>query len=648
MTSSAALWAGAEADRFVDPFGRHLLLRGVNLGGDCTVPFPDGGTEQPSDFSDHRRVSFVGRPFPLDEADEHLARLRHWGCNALRFLVTWEAVSHAGPEQYDSAYLDYVVAVLERAEAHGLMAFIDFHQDVWSRMSGGSGAPGWTFAALGLDIAALPASDAALVMQHHYDYASAEDHQASYPMMSWAGNYQRAANGIMWTAFFGGAVFTPDWVVDGENVQRFLWRHYLGAMRALAMRVAHLPNVVGFDTLNEPGLGWIGQSLSKRPADISRMRPGPIWTPLDGLRLAHGQSVRLPCLARDAKSLQIVPDGERTFNARRIRAWLPGHDDPFAAHGAWRPVGDEGEALREDFFQCHRGESVRIGEDLMAPFFAAVAQTVRQVRSDWLVFAELNPSATASGEHFPSAMPPRWVNASHWYDVQLLRTKRSPDGTRGELAARYRPELRFLHDLGAKHTAPAPTLFGEFGIQFDLDDASAYRRWQGGEIGPQVWDRHVPPLAAVYHVLDELLASGTIWNYTASNRNDARIGDRWNQEDLSVFSRDQATMRGDPDSGGRALDGFVRAYVKATQGKLKCMRYDDTGNALEFEIDADPGIPMPTVVYLPRRRFRAIQVVADAPVRWSFRAEKQLAEIWCLHSGHVGLKILAHPIASPE
>lgn len=300
MTSSAALWAGAEADRFVDPFGRHLLLRGVNLGGDCKVPFPDGGTEQPSDFSDHRRVSFVGRPFPLDEADEHLARLRHWGCNALRFLVTWEAVSHAGPEQYDSAYLDYVVAVLERAEAHGLMAFIDFHQDVWSRMSGGSGAPGWTFAALGLDIAALPASDAALVMQHHYDYASAEDHQASYPMMSWAGNYQRAANGIMWTAFFGGAVFTPDWVVDGENVQRFLWRHYLGAMRALAMRVAHLPNVVGFDTLNEPGLGWIGQSLSKRPADISRMRPGPIWTPLDGLRLAHGQSVRLPCLARDA------------------------------------------------------------------------------------------------------------------------------------------------------------------------------------------------------------------------------------------------------------------------------------------------------------------------------------------------------------
>lgn len=645
-SSRTPLWASTDLDRFVDHHGRHLLLRGINLGGDCKVPYPDGGTENPSDFSDHRQVSFVNRPFPLGEADEHFTRLRHWGFNTLRFLVTWEAVSHAGPGQYDSAYLDYIVAVLERALAHRFIVFIDFHQDVWSRMSGGSGAPGWTFEALGLDLGALPSADAALVMQHHFDYDSPEDHQAAYPMMSWASNYQRPANGIMWTAFFAGATFTPDWMVGGENVQRFLQRHYLGAMNALAERIAHLPNVVGFDTLNEPGLGWIGQSLSKRPLDFSRMRPGPVWTPLDGLRLAHGQHVQIPCVVRDAETMELRHGGERAFNARRVRVWLPGIEDPFAAHGAWRPAGDDGEALVEDFFQRHRGNPIRIADAIMAPFFNEVAQTIRRVRRDWLVFAELNPSATATGERFPAAMPAQWVNASHWYDIQSLRTKRAPTVSRSELVAHYRPELQALRDLGTGHTTPAPTLFGEFGIQFDLDDASAYRRWHAGETGPEIWDKHIPPLAAAFDVLDDLLASGTLWNYTASNRNDARIGDRWNQEDLSIYSRDQATTPGDPDSGGRAVDGFVRAYVVAAQGRLKHMRYDDECATLGFELDADPEIPMPTIVFLPRRRFTAIRITADAPIRWSFDAGGQCAEIWCSRAGSTRVEIVAQRVPS--
>jgi hypothetical protein len=63
-------------------------------------------------------VTFVGRPFALEDAPEHFARLRRWGltfgileCYLIlmvshmlivfiflaRVLVTWEALEHDGP-----------------------------------------------------------------------------------------------------------------------------------------------------------------------------------------------------------------------------------------------------------------------------------------------------------------------------------------------------------------------------------------------------------------------------------------------------------------------------------------------------------------------------------------------------------------------
>ena len=73
--------------------GRTVLLRGVNLGSECKVPsVPDERTFIKTDFSQHRTVSFVNRPFPLSEAPEHFGRLRHWGsvsanaCPVVAFL----------------------------------------------------------------------------------------------------------------------------------------------------------------------------------------------------------------------------------------------------------------------------------------------------------------------------------------------------------------------------------------------------------------------------------------------------------------------------------------------------------------------------------------------------------------------------------
>lgn len=628
-------------ENFVDPLGRQVILRGVNLGGDCKAPWPDGGTETPGDFSDHRTVSFVGRPFPLDEADEHLSRISRWGFNVLRLLVTWEAVEHAGPGLYDTEFLDYITEVARKADEHGLLVFVDFHQDVWSRMSGGDGAPGWVFEAVGLDLTKFDAADAAHVMQHRYDYESPEARQEDrYPMMSWASNYRLPVNGIMWTAFFAGALLTPGWVVGGVNVQDFLQGHYLGAVTALAERLRHLPNVIGFDSLNEPGLGWVGEKLSQHHTaptldNPTPLRPGPSWTPLEALRAARGLPTIVPVLGWGEERDVLVVKGETLANPNGVSIWLDEGPDPFEQAGAWRLQDGEAVALDEDFFRLHDGRRLDHEQDLMAPFYARVAATIRAIREDWLLFAELSPYVFGTGRGFPEPMPERTVNASHWYDINILRTKRfDPAADVEPLTAKYQQQLGYLRMLGGQINGGSPTLIGEFGIPYDLNDGEAYERWAAGERGEDLWAAHVAALSATYDVLDALLLNSTQWNYTASNRNDLRIGDRWNQEDLSIYSADQQ-LPDAPWSGGRAVAGFCRPYARRTQGTIRAMTFDQDSKRFTLDLEADPLIAGPTEIFAPAIQYALVLDVtlSDPAARWEHSAEEQLVRVWAANLG---------------
>lgn len=644
---------------FLDAHGRQMILRGVNLGGDCKVPYPDGGTNFPSDFADHREVSFIGRPFPIEEADEHLGRLSHWGFNVLRLLTTWEAVEHAGPGQYDAAYLDYLTEVVRKAAEHGLYVFIDFHQDAWSRMTGGDGAPGWTFEAAGLDFTRFHRAGAAHVMQAKYDYAKG-GRQDAYPQMSWGGNNRLPAAAIMWTLFWGGRLYTPDHRVDGENIQDFLQGRYLGAMRQIARRLKNLPNVLGFDTLNEPATGWMGERLSYRhlgPSEDNpgRAAPGPALSARDCLAAAQGLTVEVPRLVRDPRTGRSGDVGEiAILNPEGVRIWRDGRDCPFERAGAYRIEGGRAETVDEDFFRTRQGRRITISEDGFGPLFRKVAEVTRAENPDWSVFVEIDPYGAAAGRQFPSEMPERSVNASHWYDSATLYLKTFDATSSFDLAtgveARSADEVRerFTKQIAFRCTRPAeafpggaPALVGEFGIPFDLDDGEAYDLWAEGRRESGLWRKHVAALELMYDALDTLQLHSAQWNYTASNRNDLMIGDGWNQEDLSIYSRDQQDDDA-PGAGGRAVEGFCRAYVPATQGRLVSVRFDRPARTLDAAWDADPSIEAPTIIYAPTVQFPdGFEVLVEGDADVQAEPERQRILVSARGPGHVAVRVSA-------
>jgi hypothetical protein len=613
---------------FKDVSGRSVILRGVNLGGDCKVPYPYGGTNFSSDFSDHRTVSFIGRPFDLAEAGEHLSRLAHWGFNTLRLLTTWEAIAHAGPGLIDEEYLDFLVEICRRANDHGLYVMIDFHEDVWSRMTGGSGAPGWTFEAVGLDFTKFHAAGASHVMQNKFDYARG-GWQAAYPQMSWGSNHRLPPTGIMWTLFFTGRLFTPEFKIGGRNVQDYLQGEYLGAMAAVAKRVRDLPNVIGFDTLNEPVHGWIERPMSYRHVEQSaqypvRPRIGLATSPLDCLLAARGLSVTVPVVTRDNDSGAQSVTREEILNPDRISIWAEGWACPFEAAGAYRVEGERVVDVNESFFRSNGARTFTAAEDAYRPLFDAVASTVREENPDWAIFAEIEPYTALSGKGFPSCMPERSVNASHWYDFSTLYTKRFSTESaldfstgevahgRDELLAQYCRQLTLVKNHAERFSPDgAPTLIGEFGIPYDLEHGAAFDAWRAGDRSDTPWSMHIDALSLMYDAMDALHLHSTQWNYTASNRNDLMIGDGWNQEDLSIFSEDQRIDPADPDSGGRAVAGFCRPYVRRTSGKLLSMAFDREAARFEARIKGDPVALAATEIYLPRLHFGtspAIQV----------------------------------------
>jgi hypothetical protein len=141
----------------------------------------------------------------------------------------------------------------------------------------------------------------------------------------------------------------------------------------------------------------------------------------------------------------------------------------------------------------------------------------------------------------------------------------------------------------------------------------------------------------MYDALDALQLNSTQWNYTASNRNDLRIGDNWNQEDLSIFSRDQQSDPADPDSGGRALAGFCRPFARHVQGRIAEVHFARDTGTFTLTYDANPAIDAPTEIYLPDAHYPdGYEVEADEAIA----CDGQLLRLTATTSGLTTVRIV--------
>jgi hypothetical protein len=613
-----------------DDKGRTLILRGVNLGGSSKVPVrPDGASYKKESLLNPEYVSFVGRPFPLEEADEHFSRLKAWGFTFLRFLITWEAIEHRGPDMYDEDYLDYLEQVCAKAGDHGISLFIDPHNDMWSRWTGGDGAPAWTMELAGMDVLKFHETGSAFV--HSF-------YKGELPSMIWTTNQYKLGTATMFTLFFGGNDFAPLIRINGEPVQDFLQHHYIAAVKQVVRRLGQLKNVVGYDSLNEPLEGYIGyKHLNRFGSYPLRMLYMP--TPYQSMLSASGYPQKVPFYTN--KIIFPVRIKYTVLNPGGVTLWKDGHECIWKQHGVWTDSGGKPKLLQPYYFSSRQNREVDFAEDYLKPFIRRFVKEIQSVKSSTIVFIE----GPVGNKFFSWSKKDgkNVVNAHHWYDALTLMLKKyrpyiSIDTIRERfILGKKRVKKAIIQQIGALKNISLtkmgriPTLVGEFGIPFDLDKKKAYRT--------EDFSVHIKALDMYFNAIDAHLLNCTLWNYTADNT--IRHGDLWNEEDFSIFSRD---LQADPSSihsGGKAVFSFVRPYAKRIAGRPLSMSFEQKSRIFRLIFEHDPVVKGDTEVFVPQIRYPDgfhVQLScgkwkydhSESMLRISLPAEKKVCELTVL------------------
>ena len=666
-----------EGTVFRDERNREVTIHGINLSGDSKQPaHPPQLSHDPEGFLDGDDVSFVDRPFSLNQAPNHFSRLRRWGYNTIRYVFTWEAVEHSGPRKYDEDFISFTISTLRIAKQYGFYVFMDPHQDVWSRFTGGSGAPLWTIYACGFDPSKFAATEAALVQ-------NLWPNPAKFPKMIWATNYNRLACQTIFTLFFAGRDFAPKAKINGVNAQDFLQEHFVNACAHLATRIKEAGDldsvsIIGWESVNEPNRGLIGaQDISVVPTE-QRLQKGTSPTPWQAILTGSGRPQEESTW--DFGNLGPYKSGTQLVDPQGQSAWLKTTEydtkyglkrDPdwslgtclWAQHGVWDPESDK--LLRLDYFarDPNTGEPITyeyFTNHYFMPYYRLYRDTIRSIFPSTIMFCqppvlEIPPSLKGTDDDDPNM-----VYAPHWYDGVTLMTKKwnklwnvdvfgvlrgyyltpALAVKIGERAIRncFRDQHAAIRKEGLDYMGLHPCVLTEFGIPYDMDEGYAYKT---GDYSSQV-----SAMDANYFAVEGSKVGNVLWNYVVEN--DHRWGDQWNGEDLSIVSKDDSLPDADGDAAGngdaepgpkspmsvsqvrvdeqansapnggvaqaRAATAFIRPQPLATHGSIVSYGFDLKTVTFTLEVLAStPAAKIaPTEIFLPALHFEEGASAVDA------------------------------------
>lgn len=568
-----------EKGAFKDTQGREVVLRGINFAADAklpAVPYTPSHAPDNDEWYQGDDVSFVGSPFPLADADSHLERLKVWGFNSVRYIFTWEALEHSGPGIYDEEFIDFTIQILHKLKKYEFYVIMDPHQDVWARFCGGSGAPMWTLYAAGLNPRNFKATHAAL-LEHHF-----ANNPQDRPKMMWASNYHRLAAATLFTLFFAGKMFAPKCIINGVNIQEYLESHYINACKRLAERIyaekdSLADSVIGWESMNEPGHGYIGDTDLKQIPKSQQVKLYTCPNASEGMALGSGIAQTVPRFEFGGMGPKVV-DSKFTIDPKGISAWLTPAEATkidqnygwtrgsewetgrciWNLHGVWKlGYNDSIVVLRPDYFafdlQGHPVDHTRFVEEIFIDHWTAYTKALRQVApEDSFMFLQPPVMARPPNLKNRGLVDKHLVYSPHYYDGLTLMLKHwnrnfNVDAV-GVIRGKYAnppvmairlgernirqclgDQLKTLKQEGIDALGPdVPCLITEIGVPYDMDDCQAYRT---GDFTSQSRS-----MDANNHALEYAQLSHTLWVYTAKNTN--VYGDGWNGEDLAIWSTD--------------------------------------------------------------------------------------------------------------
>ena len=269
---------------------------------------------------------------------------------------------------YDEEYIQYLVNLIKLMPQYGIKCFIDPHQDVYSRATGGSGAPEWTLNLVaGFNVANLRATGAVVPTA-----SSGEEARANGDAKIWPSGYNKLAAATMATLFWAGGTFAPLRKVRRDfhagwrdnkgsefvSTETFLQDSMIAAFARLAQSIKGLEAVIGIEIINEPHRGYI-ELLSPFSWDYTTdLAIGHFPTALQGFALGSGHPVLVdnfaekfpyPVTAKVGQTKMRSPGG--------VSVWLQGEGKGciWEEHGVWKWKSRTNEPvmLRCDYFTRH-------------------------------------------------------------------------------------------------------------------------------------------------------------------------------------------------------------------------------------------------------------------------------------------------------